>query len=349
MNTLLYATKKIKFVGVAVLCPTCGAEGLRSEIRRNKQRWRCKNKHRWTAPLEITGSPSQSEGDFNVQLYDTMPTANTIEQLLDSKCKKFQERLERFQEERITTFAAGSKPIGILHFGDPHLDDNGCDLPLLRQQIALIQSESGILCGNIGDNTNNWVGRLAKLYAIQSTTFEEGLQLCLWLMRSCKWLYFVNGNHDHWNEGTYILNLLMQGSRVAVNAAHEARIELCFNNGVIVRLVARHDMKGRSIWHTTHGAKREGTLDPWGDLFIAGHTHEWGSITWEGRDAKPRTGIRVRGFKRMDDFALEKGFYEHQHGAACLTIINPYAPPTERIHCHWDVAYGIRVLRMLRA
>lgn len=271
-----------------------------------------------------------------------------IDRLLEEKCNKFTERSREHYEKEITTIPMGSKPIGIVHFGDPHLDDNGCDLPLLKEHIALAQRTPGCYGGNVGDTTNNWVGRLTKLYANQSTTFDEALVLSEWMIKSIEWAYFVYGNHDHWNDGATILNLLMRDARVHCKANHEAKLDLIFDNGVKTKIVARHNFKGHSMWHPTHGMLRAVQFGHWGDLLVAGHTHEHGLIEIESQQGFHRSGLRVRGYKRFDSFAQEKGFYEHREGCAALSVINPYAPPTDRIKIFWDIPIGIEYLNYLR-
>lgn len=332
-----------------ITCPTCGGKARKNGKANKSRKWICVNGHRWRTPLEeIQASSSPKEEDFYLPELKSDYNQSEVEKLIEAKAAKYQEKFEKYEEERIKVFPAGSKPIAIVHFGDPHLDDNGCDLPLIKEHVQLIKNQRGVLAGNIGDNTNNWVGRLAKLYASQSTTFEEAMLLAEWLIRSSKWLYFVNGNHDNWGEGSYILKLLMRGTEVFFPAQHEARIDIRFDNNVSIKLVARHNMKGSSIWHVTHGAKREGTLDPWGDILISGHTHEWGLIQWEGRDSRPRWGLKVRGYKRMDSYAQENGFYDHKHGASCCTVIDPYVSVTERVRVFWDVAEGLKYLKKIR-
>lgn len=331
-------------------CPKCGSTAKHKGDNQKTRRYLCRNtkcKYYFTTP--IAGSPSQNEGDFALAAIPTTSfDPSEAERLLQLKCEQYEKRIQAHNEQRILTYPAGSKPIGIVHFGDPHVDDNGADLPLLKKHVELIKSNPGVLAGNIGDNTNNWVGRLTKLYANQVSTFDEGLTLAEWLLDACNWLYFVNGNHDGWNDGSTVLRLMMRGKKVFCHAPHEGRIRMQFNNGVVVNLLARHDLPGRSWFHTTHGAKKWLMLDPWPDLVVSGHTHEWGEIKGETQDGRPKWGIRARGYKRMDDYAAVNGFYEHQHGAAALSIINPYAPPTERIQNYFDVEYGLRILRMLR-
>ena len=269
-----------------------------------------------------------------------------LNEFLDFKCQQFLKKKRKIENESIITVAAGSKPVAIVHFGDPHLDDPGCDLPLLREQIKLIENTPGVWGGNIGDTINNWVGKLAKLYAKQSVTFEESLMLAEWFAQSVPWLYWVLGNHDHWDNGSHIIKLLLRGSEIKTIAAHDAKINLQFDNGVQIRIRARHNWKGRSIYDPVHGIKRSHFFgDRWADFAIGGHTHEWALWQGETEDGIPRWAAKVRGYKLFDEFAEEKGLYQHRYGAALLTIINPYAPPTERIQCFWDVHFGLQLFK----
>ena len=280
---------------------------------------------------------------------NTGGTYYSLDELLDHRCLVYQRKLKQFQDNKIKTVAAGAKPVAILHLGDPHLDDDGCDLPLLREHITLCSRAKGVYAGNIGDTTNNWVGRLEKLYAKQSSTLDDAIALAEWLCKSMEWAYFVIGNHDSWNQGSYILKLLLRQTRVWTTVGHECRLSLRFDNGAIVNICARHDHKGRSMYHSTHGALKAHIFgDRWADLHISGHTHQWGMMHIETEDGKPRWAIRVRGYKRMDDFAEEKGFYEHRHGSACLTVINPYTPVCDRILVFWDVPTGLKYLESIR-
>ena len=274
--------------------------------------------------------------------------ARTVEDLIADKCKSYESYTVK-QDSNVKIVAAGNKPVAILHLGDPHLDDNGCDFPLLKHHIDLIKGREGVWCGNIGDTTNNWVGRLKALYAEQSTTFTEALELSEWLINSVHWLYFIHGNHDLWDNGSYILKLLMKNARIECSMGHEANVSLAFDNGVKVNILARHDFKGRSMWHPNHGLLKTALMRGWGDLLIAGHTHEHGLLDLEDQQGRPVKCLRVRGYKRHDSFAMEKGFYDHKYGAAALTVINPYAAVTDRIINFWDVELGLEYLDFLRS
>ena len=275
----------------------------------------------------------------------------TAEELLDQKAERFSRIANLKTAEKVRTIIIRDpKPIAVCHLGDPHIDDDGCNVGELRRTIETIKRTPGMMAGNVGDTHNNWVGRLQGLYQEQSTTFDEALQLSKWLANSVKWLYWVEGNHDKWRDGSQITKLLLQGSDVLAHAKHEARLELQFPVGDPIRIVARHDFKGHSMWNPTHGSMKESKFDPWGDLFVSGHRHIWAIHREEGRDSKPRTSILVRGYKYFDDFAEAKQFHQHEHGESLTTILQPaHEHPCERVRVYHDVDEAADVLTWLRS
>jgi len=110
-----------------------------------------------TRPLE--NDPS----DFTLPvLPDDTPSA---EELLASRRTAYARKrtaVEARQLVPITVHLDG--PVGIMHGGDPHLDDDGTDVALIERHVALVQATPGLLGANVGDYSNNWVGRLAHLY-----------------------------------------------------------------------------------------------------------------------------------------------------------------------------------------
>ncbi|MEL7012665.1 MAG: hypothetical protein AAFO72_05235, partial [Pseudomonadota bacterium] len=50
------------------------------------------------------------------------------------------------------------EPCAILWFGDPHLDDDGCDFEALEKAVEVARLP-GVYSVGIGDYQNNWIGR----------------------------------------------------------------------------------------------------------------------------------------------------------------------------------------------
>jgi hypothetical protein len=245
------------------------------------------------------------------------------------------------------------KPIGVMFFGDPHVDDDGCDWTLLKRDVAICQ-HPGIYAVNIGDSTNNWAGRLIKKYADQETSAKTAARLAEWLMLDAgiKWMIFLLGNHDQWNDGAAILSQMAKrhGTQKLVLHDWEARFSLNFPNGTKVKVWTAHDFPGDSQWNPLHGPVKAARFGPDVDLLVCGHKHHWGVSQWELAD-KGTTPlmIRVRGYKFNDDYARRIGKTEQKGGSSILAIIDPNATTAEgRMMAFADVEKGADYLKFLR-
>ena len=70
------------------------------------------------------------------------------------------------------------EPVGLLFFGDPHLDSPQCDWLELRRCVAICESTEGLLrgvsLGRARDHTDNWIGRLQRECAHSEATAKQG-------------------------------------------------------------------------------------------------------------------------------------------------------------------------------
>lgn len=112
--------------------------------------------------------------------------------------------------------------------------------------------------------------------------------------------------------------------------------------------VLRHDAPGRSWFHATHGPNKLAMLDGKVHLVTAGHTHEWGLLATEQTHGRCTTALRVRGYKRSDEYALAGGFTEQQFGESCLIVVQPEVEGPGRVTVFWDLEQGLRLLRCVR-
>jgi hypothetical protein len=235
-----------------------------------------------------------------------------------------------------------NKPIGILHFGDPHVDDNGTDLALLQSHIDIVNNTEGMYAANIGDITNNWPGGLARLYAEQSTSAREAWALAERFIRQTQWLYFIYGNHDCFSRNGNPLDYILRENPGPVQE-HGVRLALQFPNKREVRIHARHNWPGNSIYNVVHGALRAAKFGWQDHIIIGGHKHVSGYCKHVHPD--PRTGIgmglishciQIASYKVHDSFAESKGFARHAIGSCCVTTINPKAEKECGLVKHWD-------------
>ena len=242
----------------------------------------------------------------------------------------------------------GNKPFGFAWFGDPHLDDNDCNWPLLIDDIKEVKSTPGMYGAIVGDLRNNWVGRLVRIYMEQQATHAEGLRLAHWFLDALPWKLGVMGNHDMWNEGEAILGLI--NSTGFFMPHWEARVELRAGRHAWKVHVA-HDFPGSSIYNRTHGPARAALFSGGAaELYVCGHRHNMAGQTFD----HPETGvvsnvIRTRGYKWDDRHAVQNGFAQGSVGASVVTIFHPGARNAAgRISIYYDVALGCKVLKALR-
>ena len=276
----------------------------------------------------------------------------SAEELLERRKRDFARLRANKEAKRLTRvdIALGG-PVGIAHFGDPHVDDDGTDIGLIEEHVSIVNKTEGMFGANLGDIQNNWIGRLARLYGEQSTSHSDAWVLTEWLVSSVHWLYLVGGNHDCWSGVGDPLKWIARQSGNVLDY-HGVRLNLCFPNGKQVRVNARHDFTGHSMWNPTHGPMKA-IQGGWRDhILTCGHKH----VSFIGGPLKdPATGllswaIRCAGYKTFDRYAEEKGLPDQNSFASCVTIIDPqYADDDARlITVIPDVAEGAEFLKWKR-
>lgn len=214
-------------------------------------------------------------------------------------------------------------PIGLAHFGDPHLDDDGTNIELLQAHVAAVNKTDGLFAVNVGDTTNNWIDRLARLYGEQSTSAKEAWVLAEWLFEAMPWLLAVSGNHDDWSGEKDPLKPLARKLGILYEK-HGARLGLTFPNGRVIRLNARHDFRGRSMWNTAHGPSKAAQMG-WRDhLLTCGHTHVSGyQVLKDPASGLITHALRVASYKTHDRYGDQLGLPD-QHIFVCpVTILDP--------------------------
>lgn len=284
-------------------------ETLRSQVKRARERG-------------LTPEDPGRDFEIDPDLPDERPST---EELLARREKDFERKyIAKHARKLIDVKIKLNGPIGIAHFGDPHVDDDGCNIKLLRQHLNTIKRTPGLLGANLGDMHNNWIGRLARLYGQQSTSAADAWQLVEWMIKEIPWLYLVGGNHDCWSgDGDPLMWIARQQS--VLHQAWGVRLNLKFPNGKEVRTNARHDFEGHSMWNPAHGPMKA-VQGGWRDhILTCGHKH---TSFVAGPLKCPATGIlswaiRAAGYKVVDRYAEEKGLPDQNAFSTAVTIIDP--------------------------
>ena len=244
-------------------------------------------------------------------------------------------------------------PYGIALIGDPHLDDDGCNWPALLQDIAILKETDGLYAINIGDTTNNWVGRLARLFGNQEASQSTARQYAEWFLTGAgiKWGAVLLGNHDEWNEGGEIIRRMCALAKVTIPVSEWAA-KLCFvsPNGAEFKGNFAHDFKGRSQFSPVHGPLKEAIWCQDGaHLYAAGHIHFGGVQQIELPGGRNPWLVRVAGYKDMDGYALRGGFHDGMRFRSVMAVIDPTAPAPERCIVFSNLQQGAQVLKIMRA
>lgn len=274
-----------------------------------------------------------------------------IEELLERRTQAFLRR-DRAEEARklIQVKVKLDGPIGIVHFGDPHVDDDGCDLPLLRRHLEVVKATEGMFGANVGDLQNNWVGRLSHLWGEQETSKRTAWRLTEWLVRSVQWLYLVGGNHDAWSGAGDPLKWMTQ-DQAGIFDYDGVRLNLCFPNGKQVRINARHDFRGHSMWNPTHGPAKAAMMG-WRDhILTCGHKHESGyQLLKDPASGLISHAIRLAGYKKHDRYGKQLGLPDGTISPAAVTIIDPSRDDDDPglVTVLHDVERAAQFLTMLR-
>lgn len=278
---------------------------------------------------------------------DDLPTP----ELVDLMVKRFGKRQNAHESKKWMEFSIDTDlPIGLCWFGDPHLDDDGCNWPQLKRDIDVCKNTPGMFGANIGDSHNNWVGRLMKEYANQETSRGTAWKLVEWFFKDSgvNWLLWLLGNHDSWNFGSETMAQIVK--HVCRMVDWRAQIKLKFKNGTEVLIDAAHDHSGHSQWNSLHGQQKASTMGGIAHLYIAGHKHNWALA----QNECPHTHrvywlARARGYKHIDSYGENLGFGSQKSGSSIVTVIDPKANELNRIKCFADVKEGADYLTYLRS
>lgn len=297
---------------------------------------------------DLAPNPSQPE----VSLPDFPDDDVSVEKIIDMATDRFECLQQSFKAHTWFPVTLSSElPFGIAWFGDPHLDDNGCNWPILRRDIKICASTDGLWAVNVGDTTNNWAGRLMRLWANQDTSQKTARRLAKWFMleSGVKWLMWLLGNHDLWGDSAAVMSEMARqnGTHKLVMHDWEARFLLKFPGGWNVKIYVAHNFKGTSIYNVMHGPMREGLMGEDADLYVCGDKHVSGKFEFENPAKKKLQGfVRVRGYKFFDDHTRHLGFKEQTQGCAAITVFDPR---DRSIETFLDLKKGAEFLQTLRS
>jgi len=308
--------------GNVIACRHCGSRAIHKcgfvyRKKSKKQVWRCKDCERKTLKPTIV---EKSEFETDERETEHIP----IDELIEIRKKKYTQKTRAKNSKKLINIKIKMNgAIGICHFGDPHIDDDGTNIAEIYSLCNLINKTEGLFGGNLGDVQNNWVGRLSFLYGQQSTSAKESWRLTEHFINQVPWLYLIAGNHDVWSGEGDPLEFIMRDHK-GVYEQWGARMNLTFPNGKEVRINARHFFKGFSMWNTAHGVAKAAQMG-WKDhILTCGHIHVSGyQVLKDPASGLISHALQIASFKIWDNFAEQKGLDDRNIFNAPVTIIDP--------------------------
>ena len=271
-------------------------------------------------------------------------------EIIDLMCRRYEKRAEHKASKKwFRIEMPDDKPFAILWWGDPHLDNNGTNWPLLRAHAQLAQHPA-VWSVNIGDTLDNWPhgSRLMSLYAQSDQSVATSHKLARWFCKASgiRWLVWLFGNHDAWAGSTSTEWLREMGGKKVVFEDWGAQFVLACPGGAEFKIWAAHNFPGNSQWNSLHGPQKAAAMREEADVYVCGHLHNW-AIHKEESSQRGFTYslLRARGYKYLDDYAEKLGYMPQQNGASILTV---FLPATGRHHNFEHPEDGIAFLDALR-
>lgn len=295
----------------------------------------------------------EDEPEFEVDLPGGRQASDIdIDELIARRIQQYKLKREIYDRERIIPVSVRTDgPIGLGFMGDPHVDDDGTDLEELFRHVDLFDgSTEGLFAGCIGDVFNNWQGRLARLWADQSTSAAEARAIVSEFLNRIRWLFYIHGNHDAWAGGNNLINEIL-GSNAAIRKDARVRLGLKFPNGRTCKIYGAHHFPGKSMWSEAYGAAKKAQLDGTHNIYVSGHIHTSGyAHGWHEGNQMMWHAIQVASYKKLDRYAEELNLEPKDLYNCPVAIIDPYAKSEVNfIRWEFDPEEGADRLKWMRS
>lgn len=299
-------------------------------------------------------APPRSPPDFSAPvLPEDIPP---IDEIIRRKMRGFQHKQAAYDARKLIPININVPgPIGIAVFGDIHIDNNGCNFPLLMEHTALVKGTEGLFAGAVGDLSDSWVGRLARLWANTSLTAKEAHKLVEWWISELdgKLIWITEGNHDAWAHGVNNTSPIewIASRQGTVSDTDGVRMALRLPGGKEYVVNCRHDFRGRSLYNAAHGVTKAALFGWRDDVLLAGHTHQYGyNPIKDPMSGKVSHAVRVASYKHIDEYAKQGGLPDENISECPMILIDPYRKdPRHQILIEPNLERGAEMLTMLRS
>ena len=298
----------------------------------------------------LTNMPTEEDKADLPFTVDDGPVVD-IEELLERRIKVFEKKNKQRQHDKLIPVSVNiDGPIGLGFMGDPHVDSDGCNIPLLLRHTDIFDGRhEGLFASCLGDMWNNWSGRLARLWSEQTTDGAEARALVEYFLQRVNWMFVIYGNHDLWSGHSKILDQMLAGNAGA-KRDWRARVGLRFPNGRKLGIYAAHGFPGNSMYLKNFGAVKKALFDGQHDIYVAGHIHSAG-YTLGAHPGAERAfhAVQVGTYKEIDSFGDAIGAENLNLYTCPVALIDPYArSPLNYIRWEFDPEEAVERLAWMR-
>jgi hypothetical protein len=264
--------------------------------------------------------------------------------------KAYFKKLEKADNLVQKIYLKDDKPFVLTALGDPHLDNQGTDLDLWEKWNNAIKQDRWRGCC-LGDVLDNWVGKLERLYGDNRMTREDAELFFRYYVKeySHLWDWFIGGNHDKWPDMARMIKIVLWDAKVPYRT-DEMKIEYHTPSGHVVKVKARHNFKGNSMYSTDHGVKRDAMFTGSAyDILLGGDLHVSGYTPVKSPEGVYCHAVQLGAFKIVDEYAMTCGFYDKHISPAVALVIDPRKDRTDftRVRVFHDIEGAGIMLRGL--
>jgi hypothetical protein len=230
----------------------------------------------------------------------------------------------------------GTGPIILGLFGDPHLDNPGTDLDLFEEEISRLDPSQRVYGACVGDMFDNWVGFLQREYKSAGDPGAAWALFQYW-MENHPFLFAVSGNHDLWASGSadFLVEFMRQQGILFRRSGGRFIIDL--GSGKPITIAMRHIWQGNSQYSEAHNLKRAATFGHTDDdVVVGGHFHKGECRTHiRPSDQKISKLVSVSAFKRLDDYANDRGFMSADTPPVVWMVLDDREPYTSHTRAQY--------------
>lgn len=301
------------------------------------------------APLThpATGRPvTDQKGDIIFADRRPEPTDQDTEKLLQAYLSVMEAaRLFHTSQQSARVTIQGNMPVGLVHFGDPHIGAWGWAAQRMLDDWRIAAEEDGLFVNFLGDEIDNFIFHFAKWASVMPPGHQRRIMHYLCGKLRDKVVAMVLGNHLHWTKKVADIDYTQELAWLdkAVYLGHGGDLHVTVGSQTYHGYL-RHKARGSSALNKANSARRTSDDIGGADFSVEAHLHDpWMHMEYKAR--KRQIWMRTGTYKLADDHAEAEGFAPAHCDMPMLILY----PDQKLVLPFWDFRHGLSTLRAERA